>query len=146
MRRGPRQRLIRCGVQVGHGKSADRADPLKGRQPPWFRNTRPTRGRRERPRESSLNRHGLYRNDAKCSEHPGGTRLSLHLAAARYTPTGFRFRRRKAWWFKSLLVHWKLRNGAEVFGEALAWRGMAWRVAPRRQRDLADDRRRFSRR
>ncbi len=31
--------------------------------------------------------------------------VSLHVAAFRYTPTGFRFRYRKVWGFKSLLVH-----------------------------------------
>src|SRR4051812_20192673 len=47
----------------------------------------------------------MYRNDARCSEHPGVIRLSLHLAASRYTPTGFRFRRGNPWGFKSLLEH-----------------------------------------
>ena len=49
--------------------------------------------------------HGVYRNDARCSEHPGEIRISLHLAASRYMPTGFRFRRGNPWGFKSLLEH-----------------------------------------
>ena len=49
--------------------------------------------------------HRVYRNDARCSEDPGEIRVWLLLAASRYTPTGFRFRRGNPWGFKSLLEH-----------------------------------------
>jgi hypothetical protein len=61
-------------------------------------------GGREQPRESSLNRTTRTETSRTGSELDRKPALSLHLAAFRYTPSGFRFRYRKVWGFKSLFV------------------------------------------
>jgi len=77
----------------------------------------------------------VYRNDAKCSEYPGEIRVSLHLAASRYAPTGFRFRRGNPWGFKSLLEHWiTLRTAAwclRTRSLGAGWLGAGWLGAQR---------------
>ncbi|MDF3071517.1 MAG: hypothetical protein K0R38_7118 [Polyangiaceae bacterium] len=55
--------------------------------------------------ETSTKRIEAYRNVANGSELDREPAGSLHLAAFRYAPTGFRFRYRKVWRFKSLFVH-----------------------------------------
>ena len=55
-------------------------------------------------RNRSPNRPFRSRNVARCRERLRKTRVWRHLAASRYPRTGFRFRYRKVWGFKSLLV------------------------------------------
>ena len=80
--------------------------PFRIPEVPQFRSTAPLRRLSSAAWgivfESSTTRTETYANGSELDREPAG---SLHLAASRYTPTGFRFRRRKAWGFKSLLVH-----------------------------------------
>jgi hypothetical protein len=81
---------------------------------------------------TSPNRLSPYRNAANGSDFAPKTLHWRPFATPRYTSAGFRFRYRKVWGFKSLLVHRKKRAGAEF----AASRCVAWR----RPRDLEDDR------
>ncbi len=56
--------------------------------------------------ESSLNRPLLPRNDANRRESTTKPAYWHSFATARDAPSGFRFRYRKVWGFKSLLVHY----------------------------------------